>query len=329
MNSLRHIAFIIVVLLLSGFALCAVEQKGIHLTARVDRDTVRIGDIITYTVEVEWSSGISIIDTTVGENFGKFSLVEAKPAVDKMGAEEKQARIYSYEVAAYESGEFEIPPFTIRYREQDGIEKSAESLPVKISVVSVLPEKAENLELRPLKHQADIPPDYSRLYRLLAFATGAFALLLGVFMFIRTYLQRRKLEEYKPAEPLRPAEVVAREQLIALRNSSLLAEGNVKEYFSRVADIIREYTGRRCSISALDMTTFELMYTLNQSADRDFLSGDVISRLQAFLEECDLVKFAKFIPPRERWDAVIDEALGIVDATTLRTQAEVSVDVSA
>ena len=328
MKSLQYIVFMIIVLVLFSIVTCANEQDDIRITARVDRDTVRIGDIITYTVEVEWDKGVSIIGTAVGNNFGKFSIVKAHPAVDKMSTEGKQARLYSYEVAAYETGELGIPPFTIKYMGAGGIEKSADSLPLMITITSVLPDNTENLEPRPLKPQAEIPPDYSRLYRALAIAAGALAFLFGGILLIRKYLRRRKPEEYKRMEPLRPAEDIAREQLLALRKSSLLPEGKVKEYFSRGADIIREYAGRRYDIPALDMTTLEIIYLLGQRYARECPSGEVIEALQAFLEECDLVKFAKFIPPRERWDVIINEALGIVNATTPQSPEKVSADVA-
>jgi hypothetical protein len=140
--------------------------------------------------------------------------------------------------------------------------------------------------------------------------------LVTAYLLWRKYLRKKAGTEEAPRVPLRPPEEVAREALEALRNSPLPMEGKIKEYYSEVADTIRIYLGRRYSINAIDMTSFELLVAMGDMDPRKRPPDDIFHDIETLLEESDLVKFAKFIPARDRWDIVIDDALDIVDRTT-------------
>lgn len=303
--------FIFVLVVISN---AAKQETPIKISVRVSNDTVRIGDVFTYTVEIEWAAGIELGETSVGEKLGVFEMRKISPVVDKKLSDERSQRIYTYELVAFETGEFEIPPFKVKYRTVDKQEKEAESLPLKIKVVSVLPADKKDLALRPLKPPADIRPNYARLYWFLGAILGLIVLTLAGLLLLKKWRQR-KFEEVTLVEDLRPPDEIAREKLMRIKNSSLLSEGKIKEYYSQVADTIRIYLGRRYNILAIDMTSFELLNTLESQVRVD---SEILNLLSEFLDECDLVKFAKYIPPQEQWLPLIDKALKIIELTTPR-----------
>lgn len=307
----------------------AQSAQPIKISTRVSNDTVRIGDVFTYTAEVEWAEEVEIKSITVGEDFGIFEVRKVHPPVDTRTDTGRNKRIYSYELVGFETGEYEIPAFTIKYIGPDGKEKEASSAPVKIKVVSVLPSSSEasveNLDIRPLKPPIEIPPDYNRLYRFIAFLSSGIILAgLGFYLWHR-YLRRKKASGEEAPEILRPPEEIAKEELLALKNSSLLNEGKIKEYYSRVADIIRIYLGRRFNLPAIDMTSFELLYALQNHKNRRLINEQFLEKLEQFLEECDLVKFAKYVPPEDRWEKIIDIAFELIEMTTPQEKTEVVV----
>ena len=63
------------------------------------------------------------------------------------------------------------------------------------------------------------------------------------------------------------------------------------------------------------MTSFELMVSLGEY-NHELLDETVLNSIDRFLAECDMVKFAKYIPPEQRWSKITVEALDIVDRTT-------------
>jgi len=70
----------------------------------------------------------------------------------------------------------------------------------------------------------------------------------------------------------------------------------VEEFYTRLSDIVRQYLEGQMGLRAPERTTEEFLYevSLDQS-----LSSDHRKLLGAFLQEADLVKFAKFQPGAE------------------------------
>ena len=99
--------------------------------------------------------------------------------------------------------------------------------------------------------------------------------------------------------PSVPPYQTALEELAKLKNSGLLDEGKIKEFYITLTEIIRKYLGAVYSIDTLDKTTGEIYQELRQAvADKKALVF-----IKDFFEACDLVKFAKYRPePKEAWE---------------------------
>lgn len=128
------------------------------------------------------------------------------------------------------------------------------------------------------------------------------------FFYLR-WLRRPKAEPY--VAPVLPW-VAALAELEAIRTSNLIAEGHTDEYFDRVSDCVRKYLGARYGFDGLESTTDEMERTLARV--RPAIRGlDTINR---FLEECDLVKFARVVPSENDCLAALDRGVTIVRNTT-------------
>ncbi|MBI3735306.1 hypothetical protein HY256_02195 [Candidatus Sumerlaeota bacterium] len=110
--------------------------------------------------------------------------------------------------------------------------------------------------------------------------------------------------------PLPPSQWALRE-LDRLKALPVCSSGPAKAIDSLAADLIRMYLQRRYQFAAMDMTTYECLAHL-----RDKLVSKHEEMLRVFLNECDLVKFSKFEPPRERWESIWNDARDLILATT-------------
>lgn len=316
----KSLLVILIFLLLITQGNVSEQETPIKISVGVNRDTIQIGDVFTCRVEIEWTGEIKLGELITGEKLGVFEVLKRSPVIDKKLDERRNLRIYTFDLRTFETGEFEIPPFTIKYQTADNLEKEASSLPLKLKVESVLPADNKLLTLRPFKPPAEIPAQYTRLYKFIASIVAAIILLLAGYWLWRKWRQK-KYKTPQQIEELRPPDEIAREELMRIKTSSLLSEGKIKEYYSRVADTIRIYLGRRYNILAIDMTSFELLNTLESQIRVD---SEILSLLSEFLDECDLVKFAKYIPPQEQWLPLIDKALKIIELTTPRVMSVAS-----
>ena len=132
----------------------------------------------------------------------------------------------------------------------------------------------------------------------------AFALLYVVYRLIRRRLSR-------PKPPILP-EIWAFRALAELEKSDWFAKGRVREYYYRLSEVVRSYIELKFAVAAPEMTTEEFLVTLARDASRlPYDSG----RLRAFLEACDIVKYAAFTPRGEDADDALRSARAFVDAT--------------
>lgn len=133
-------------------------------------------------------------------------------------------------------------------------------------------------------------------------------LVILVLLFI--FLSRRK--KAPVIIPKKPAHEIAYEQLDRLKAKDLIRQGRIKEYYSEISDIVRHYLENRFLLKAPEMTTEEFLFYV-----RDY--GQLISEhknlLKEFLQSCDLVKFAKYIPPAGEIDAIFLSAKKLIDET--------------
>ena len=82
---------------------------------------------------------------------------------------------------------------------------------------------------------------------------------------------------------------------MAIRALQRLREENppVEEFYTRLSDIVRRYLEGQLGLRAPERTTEEFLYEVSRD---HALSAEHKELLGAFLQESDLVKFARFRP---------------------------------
>lgn len=160
-------------------------------------------------------------------------------------------------------------------------------------------------DVRPLKPQWEVPPDY---LKWAAIALAAIAAVAALVWWIR---RRRRRTGSEAPEVRLPPDVVALAELERIAGLGLVERGEFKPYYTLVADAVRRYLGERFHVESMDRTTYELLEELSRR-------GNHVDGLEALLNEADLVKFAKLRPDSARAQRAIQSAREIVVATTPR-----------
>lgn len=144
-----------------------------------------------------------------------------------------------------------------------------------------------------------------------AFFVALIALLAGA---LATFLIGRFLRRPKPVPPPpppRPPWEVALEELYDVRHAGLVAEGRFAEHFDRVSDTLRKYLGARFGFDGLESTTREALFVLRRTTPRI----PVLDTIESFLQNADLVKFARLTPSAEECELALTRAETVVRAT--------------
>lgn len=286
------------------------QQSSISVESKIDKSTITIGDLVTYTVIVTRDPEIQVEMPGLAANLGAFEIRDYE-VYDSEEVDGKIVERTEYLISTFDVGEFEIPPLVIHYTlPGDTTKKALQTEKLTILVESLNPSEAG--DIRDIKFPLNLPRDYRKFI-----LWGALALVILILALLAVYIWRRKRAGKvllpKMVEPPRPAHEIALKELNALKESFLLTEGRVKEFYVQVSEIIRRYIEGRYFIIALEMTTFELIENLKAAEIED----ETVQLIQQFLEICDLVKFAKYKPTEEESSSTLNKAYEIVQRTQL------------
>jgi hypothetical protein len=286
--------------------------------------SVVVGEPFWLTIEARHAKGrIALLPQSLdlGDRIGERTAARAHQR-STLGQEEIDQ--YRLELIAFEPGEITVPAIPMAIGSTTA--KTSELL---VSVRSTLSEDEAKVASSTLAEampelesmaapdplpEAVVGPDYTALYGI-----GG-ALLLGLIALIVVKLLKRKKEravEAPPPPPPRPAHEVALEKIAALEAAGHPKEDALKEFFSAISEILREYAGARWGFDSLELTVDELMDALGarktEGLDRE--------RLRNLLVRADLVKFAKYRPTQPEAVEVLAVTKTIVEATKPKESA--------
>lgn len=289
----------------ANIAMGAEDEVVIRLDASTDKEEIRIGDRIRYTINVYTGPDVEIEFPEVKENLGEFSVKDR--AEEKRGKPlfGKTVHTLEYILTTYDIGRRSIPSHVVRYRtKKNGSWKEAKTDAISINVRSVLAKEPSSNDIRDIKGPLSLPKN------LLPFIIALLFVLAVVVYSLAKFLRRRaSMEKMLPPKP--PYEIAC-EELRRIKSSNLIEKGMIKEYYIILSDCIRHYLEGRFNLRAPEMTTEEFLLSVRES---NSLPSGHKALLHDFLASSDMVKFAKYGPGREETESSFQFAWNFVDQT--------------
>ncbi len=164
----------------------------------------------------------------------------------------------------------------------------------------------------------DIKPIYNAKINWKLVATIVILSLLGiallVFLFIyikKRFFSKKEVEETR-YDPAIPPHITAIEKLDIIKNEKIWQQGRLKEFYTDVTTVLREYIEHRYLIGALEMTSDEIIDSINLL---DINDESVKNSLKQILKLSDLVKFAKWVPEQKEHDTTLNNSYAFVNKT--------------
>lgn len=149
---------------------------------------------------------------------------------------------------------------------------------------------------------------------------GALLLLLAalVVWYIVKHRKPRVDENGEPIKgPVVPPYTKAIGDLESLKQQKLWQAGKVKEYYSSLTDIAREYIEGQFGVNAVEMTTDEILEQVSELHFDEQLFG----KLKGTMELADLVKFAKYAASALESDNAMTDMTEFVNGSYAHYQA--------
>lgn len=209
-------------------------------------------------------------------------------------------------VTSFDSGFYYIPPF--RYILNNDT-FSTETLSLKVVSVEVDTTQAA-LDIKGVQEPPFVLLDYISDTALTII--GVIILLALIVAGYLYYRKRRKpAAEALSPEDLLPPHERALKALEVLKENKLWQNGQEKEYYTQLTDILREYIDDRFHINAMEMTSSQILSVLRSNKE----TKAVDMQLKQILEMADFVKFAKMRPLPDDNEATMRDAISFVEET--------------
>jgi hypothetical protein len=312
----RIVVQITVVLLVALLAGTVLAQGGpeVIVSAEVDRETITVGDRIVYTVRAEHDQDLVVDFPQLASTWGDFEVLSQQPLQPGKGSQGRVITGKEYVITVFTVGEHTTPPLRVSYLDRQGQTQEITTDPIHVTVTSVLTSTegvTSTLDIRDLKPQAELPRDWSwLLWAGLAGLALALAILALLWFMARRW-KRAGATAPAAVVDLRPPEEIAYKELERIAGLQLVEQGRFKEHYTLTADCLRRYAEGIYGIPAMDRTTEEFYAALRWAR----VDGQQVRLFKDFLDESDLVKFARYVPPVEEvWQAV-PRARYIIDVT--------------
>jgi hypothetical protein len=283
------------------------DKSVISVESYVDRATITIGDRILYTLKIVTDPKVALEPPSLGSNLGAFEVKDYKFYDPQKIKDGKVINKSEYLITTFTTGEYVIPPITIRYTDPEGAKKEIRSEPLFILVKSVGASESDKEDIRGLKSPIEIKESYWAYLIILPILA---LLTTGGFLYYRRRARGLAMPEI-PEELRRPAWEVALMELNNLRDSDLLERKQIKRFFTVLSDIIRKYIQRRYEIPTLDRTTEEIRGEIKRAKPEQ----RIVESVYSLLFFCDFVKFAKYVPSSEETEKSLSHAYDLVNTT--------------
>ncbi len=272
----------------------ATSPTTFDVAAALSTNTIHIGDEITLRVTA----------TVPANHRIEWPDLSANPALI-VREHSATGGVATYRITTFEVGDHVLSSNDVVCVGADGTKQSKPFPFLTLSVVSLLDgTNATPRDLKPLAHW----PDRSRWILPAVLALIALlALLMGLFM-----RGRKGALPARPIAPPIPPHDVALAALKALRERGYAESGQIALFYTELSQIVRTYIEARFGLKAPEQTTEEF---IREATSSRLLSLDHQLLVSEFLEQCDLVKFARHQPSLQDMSAALAAAERLVRET--------------
>jgi hypothetical protein len=244
-----------------------------QLSVKVDSTNILIGDQINFSIQADILEGDSLPYFT--DTIGSLEII-TKSSIDSLKTDEGWRLKQDYNLTAWDSGTYYIP--SIQF-------KSFVSDSIAISVNTI--ELAEDAELMDIKEPIHTPITFDELSPYLLAL-----LILAILVYVISWYFKNRKESAKETviveKVILPYEI-ALNDLEKLNVKKLWQQGNIKEYYCELSEIIRTYIENGIGTPAMEIPTNDILFQLQQKRIDT-------TKLKEILTRADLAKFAKAKP---------------------------------
>ena len=302
-TEVKHIVMTALVLLA---ATTTAWGGNVTFKAKLDSATLLMGKTTTLHLEITQDKDArGFFPNEQADTLNAMVEIAERPAADTTDLDNNRIQINrDLIIQSFDSGMWVIKPIPYVV---NGDTAYSNQLTLKVLPVDVSQMK----DIHDIKPVEDVPfnlldwlPNYWWAWLLGLLLIGA-----GIWAYRKYY--KKGINPLKPNKKRLPPYEEAMINLQNLKAAQLWQQGQEKEYFTGLTDILRVYIDRRFHINAVEMTSSQIIDTLKKNEE----TKAVNEQLEMILEIADFVKFANARPLADDNEVAYQRAVNFVEAT--------------
>ncbi len=260
-----------------------------------------IGDPFEIVVVVSIPAGKNISEPFV-DSIEPFAITDQKHKIIQEKGVAKH--IYHLTVSAFNTGNLKFPPLKFLLKEDAKID-TIKTNPVDIKIASVLPEGMK--DINDIKGMIEFPDPLPVILLIIAICATVITLFLRKF-----YIKLTQKKGYK--EQKIPCWDRALNAIDLLLKEDFIGKGMVKRFYYTLTEILKRYLEERFNFPAIEQTTTEIVHSMKM------LKLPWRDEFRDLFQYADMVKYAKFIPPKEATDDIVKKSKELILKTLPETE---------
>ncbi|HEY9543129.1 hypothetical protein [Prevotella sp.] len=283
-----------------------VAHAQVQVEQTIDSVQIFIGQQVNMTLSVTTPQGAKVV-------FPQFKkaqylvpgveIVETKLDTAKVDDLQKVSQIYT--LTSFDERLYPLPALKVKVngKSYDGTTLALKVLTMDVDTLhpnQFFPPK--DVQNNPFLASEWVPPFL--LSVLLLIVCG-----LTVYLFVRLKQNKPIIAKVKIIRHI-PAHQKALDSIEKIKVEKLITSENQKVYYTALTDVLRQYIQERFGFNAMEMTSSEIIYHLQQAGDQK-----MIYELKELFQTADLVKFAKYSTLVNEKDLNLVNAINFIDQT--------------
>ncbi|MCX8094434.1 MAG: BatD family protein, partial [Candidatus Goldbacteria bacterium] len=287
--------FVLIIFFIGIFLLHLYSQTSVEAIATVDKNKVKLGDSIIYTITVKRQGTGNFTPDVIPPSFDGFRVVGSysQNSVSIINMAATITTNMQYELIAVKSGEVIIDSAYVKFRDPTtGKIETIKTKPITIYVDSGKPR--QNItQVIPTPTQ-EIEEDIREIKTKLQFRfSDIIPYIIVIILFIIALILAALFIFKKPPEPvITQYDIDYRKEAIKKLKAARehLKKNNIKSYYFDIYEAVRYFLSMHLKVSLNELTTREILKKLQElKVDKQML--DI---LNLFMSDCDIVKFADY-----------------------------------
>lgn len=280
----------------------------------IQKDTLLIGDQASFSFKTKVPPGSKFYLQNLQRDVGNGVELAGSPLVDTLKSDSGGTELQTtFTFTSFDSGSHVIPIINGYLENPDG---SIDTVTFDAGKLEVTTIQIDTTSYKPFDVKDQMVYPYT-VKEFLPWGGMLIAFVAIVLLVLRWWKRWRKKRSLfgKVVEPDSPY-IAALKELEKIRNQKLWQNNQMKLYYTRITDVLREYIEARFGLQAMEKTSAEILKELLPAG----IDKNEYDSLKELLEVADLVKFAKYVPSEIENENAIPRAIRFISSTAIKTE---------